>query len=233
MKKRFLLLSLVALGTVGLSGCGDKEEEVDYLSQVVPQEFKGHKLVGKPVDGKSYYFGFYNRTIDVMRFISGDYHSDSKGKYPFYIATVEDTLTGAATVTVNYVDDEHFTIKVNTEDEDLPWHNKYMSLYSAVSSYSNYVWSLAPVENFTDQYETKDGDLVDVIGNFQYIESFEDFGICGVGMMIQDDREEVAEEYEIPRVLGGGDEYISLDCSHFDKLNIEEQPYGIAHFYEI
>lgn len=214
----------------------EPEPTPDPIDKRGPEEFQGYKRVGKPDVNKDYVLGYYDASANTMKFATGNFHSDSKGKYPYYMET-QTTGDGAAIFNVEYEDDKHFNIKVSCPGKD-DWDGKYMAVYSAKSSFENSVASLAPVDNFTDLYEdtispTHTSNKYKVHGSFEYIETFANGIYDTLGIYVADeiDNTDGVEQEPILRMLGCKyATYKSIDCSSIDKAMGDD--YAVCHFFE-
>ena len=214
-----------------------KEDDGDAIDKKGQAEILGYRRVDNPVAGKKYLFGYYDTAKNKMRFANGNYHHDTKGDYPFYMATTEDTVEGAAEFELTSVGNSEYTIKVTCNDSSKPWNNKMLSLYEATSSYSNMVMSIAPADDIEDQYTTKDGQTVDVVGRFKFYKTavIDDakYAINTIGMEYQYNANGETEKHlrlfgcEVENDNGG---YVSIDCSIATKC--VQDSYAIAHLYE-
>ena len=199
------------------------------------EEILGYRRVDSPKAGKKYLFGYYDTAKGQMRFANGNYHSDDKGEYPYYLGTTENTAEGAAEFELTSVGNSEYTVKV-TCDSSKPWNNKMLALYEAQSSYSNLVMSIAPVNNLDDQYSYGD-KTYDVVGRFKYYNTVnvdgDNYTVNTIGMEYQyvdnGETEKVLRMFgcEIENDKGG---YVSIDCSVCTKCILDT--YAIAHLYE-
>lgn len=231
MKKQLLLLGLVAAGAVGLSGCNDHYDEIQG-----PHEVDGHKLAKKLEDGKQYYMGVYDPEDNGVKFVNGNPHKDENGTYPFYMAKNEKVgLENAAKVEVKFTKDNHFKLLVHTPKTSQHWSEKYITLYEAVSSYSNKVVSIHAAAEGETSFKL-DGKKYNIVADeFEFIESYSDVPIYSVAVAHQ--YEAAGETEPVYRVFGTGidgdtdKQYISVDCSTIDKA-MDTSTYWIAHFFE-
>lgn len=236
MKKGLLILSVLALGTVGLAGCEangkiDKNLDQTYMG---PEEYEGHKRVTKLKDGKEYYLGFYSEEDEMMRFMNGEPHTDEKGVYEYYCATTEGSFEDAATVEVNFVNDTEFTLQLHCDGAE--WDEKYLSIYSA-KAISREVMSIHLADEIDETfYDESAKEEKECIYNFTWLESYEEFAIYSLCAMYADDR--FGDEEDMPHVFGSGYdpdgiEYISVDCMRADEMLDQEYTYRVAHFFEV
>lgn len=206
----------------------DPTPPTPVVDKLGPETFGDYKRVGKPDEGHNYILGFYNSGAKTMRFATGNYHSDVNGEYPYYMETTDNTVEGVATFTIEFTNDEktHFNIKVSCPGK--PWDDKYMSIYGAISSYSNPVTSLAPVSDLNEKYTTPSGDEVDVVGEFEYVESYEEVEYNTIGIYYQILGN---DEQPVLRMLGCKyTDYVSIDCSEISKA--DDADYAVVHFFE-
>lgn len=224
------------------SVCGyHYEEEIPQLADKRgPATVGDYVRVDNPVEGEKYFFGFYKPSTNKLMLANGKYHSDSKGSYPFYMATVETDAetTEAASFEISKLSGgTEFTIKVTCpNDTTRPWHNKYMSIYSASSSYDNAVMSLAAVDNINEKFDTLDtsavpkptGNLVDVNGKFEFVTTTETAVFNGVGIVAKHSSEDNERLWTFGCKYT---DYVSIDCSNEDKALSND--YSVAHFYKL
>ena len=249
MKKSLILLPLLA--ALALVGCGKEEAggnnnggnsddtEVDdgFIDKLGPDQVGVFKRVDEPELGKSYVFGYYDYNSEELRLANGKYHSDSKGFYPYYMATEQTTEDSdeLARFTLEDGGTGKYMVKVSCADTEKPWHNKYMSIYSATSSYDNLVFSIAPVDDVDGQYQPLDkqlnpnGDPVDVIGRFDFVKDDEVSHLSTIGISVTHAQEVDADIFRTFGCAYGS--YVSIDCSSIDKAIGDD--YSVAHFYEI
>lgn len=243
MKKSLVLLPL--LSALALVGCGKKDDQgnqgnqEELIDKAGPAQVGDFKRVDNPVVGKSYVFGFYLPEDEEVRFATGNYHSDSKGQYPYYMATKStssaDDLDELAKFTFEDAGNGQYKIKVTCEDTEKPWHDMYVAVYAATSTYSNNVFSFAPVEDINQQYQPVDktlspeGELVDVIGKFDFVKNGEGCKLNTIGFTAAHFNEPDDEKF---RTFGCQyQDYVSIDCSAIDKAISDD--YSVAHFYEV
>ena len=234
MKKQILLMGLVAAGAIGLSGCSDHFDEI-----LGPHEVEGHKMVSKLEDGKQYYMGVFDPDDNGVKFINGDYHTDEKGFYPFYMAkNTKAGLENAAKVEVQFTKDNHFRLLVHTPKKDQKWSEKYITLYEAVSSYSNKVMSIHAASDPEEKSfkSEKDGKTYKVaVNEFEFLECYEEVPIYSAAAAYVFSA--AGEEDPVYRVFGTGingdtnKQHISVDCKSIDQA-IDANTYWIAHFFE-
>lgn len=237
MKKSLIILPLLAVVGGALASCGNDGPKVNYYDQIEgPHEIEGHKLADKLVDGKQYYLGVYDPSIDDVRFINGDPHRDSGKEYPFYMAkNDEGGLDNAAKVEVKFTDSSHFKLLVHTPDEDQHWSEKYITLYAASSSYGNNLLSIHAADEGETEFVDIDGNTQTILTyEYEWMESYLEMPVYSSVFKYQDERE--AEEEAIPRMFGtgidtnAGEQYKSVDCKVGTSAVAED--YWIAHFFE-
>ena len=231
MKKQLLLLGLVTGGAIGLASCGNSL----FKEVAGPHDIDGHKLVDKLEDGKQYYMGVYDEEIDDVRFVNGDQHRDDRGVYPFYMAkNDEGGLDNAAKVEVKFTDSTHFKLLVHTPEDGMHWSDKYITLYTAESSYGNNVVSIHAADEDETSFVDQKGNTCNILTyEFEWLESYAELPMFTIGFKYQDERN--GEEEPMFRVFGSGidgntgSQYKSVDCKHIDKA-LEE--YWVVHFFE-
>ena len=252
MKKQLFLLPL--LGGLLLTGCkitiGKKtfyifekkpsgnEEQLEELPENFVDEFRGYKLARNVEDGGRYILGVYRQRENLMRFANGDYHRDSKGYYPFYMGTVAanetDAMSKAAEFVVKFVGDNEFTMQVFAEGQ--VWHEKYVGVYAASSSFGNSVMSIALLDSpeQTSYKDPKSGKTyTDLTSHFVYYDKYN--GTVAYAPAAPYKYPEVDEEL-VPKFLGTGhasegDDYTSMDCKSFETA-LDYESYDLAHLYQ-
>ena len=202
------------------------------------KEFKGYKLAREVKDGGRYLLGVYRQKEDLMRFANGDYHRDSRGYYPFYMATVagneEDVMSKAAEFEVKFVGNDEFTIQVFCEGQ--VWHQKYVGVYAASSSYGNQVTSIALLDSPDQTSYTNPKDnktFTDLTSHFKFFSEFNEVKAYAPAALYQ--YPEVDEE-KVPKFMGTGHanegtDYTSIDCKSYEAA-LDYESYDLAHFYE-
>lgn len=254
MKKRLFLLPVLA--GLALTGCdfdffglfgGDKSEQA--LQQLVDsgaalKDYKGYTIATKVKDGGEYLMGVYRKNEDLIRFANGDYHRDSNGFYPFYMATVGATTEGAATVKVKFHTDKKFSLQLSCPGQ--PWDGKYVGFYPAKAS-KNWVSSVALLEDPTQKvfdtipYKDKDGqhasEQKNCYGLFTWFDYCEGMPVCAPGITYQ--HPELDEE-QVPKFMGTGhnanvskgeDDYSSIDAKNWEAAT-DNEAYDLMHLYE-
>ena len=285
MKKRLLVLPLV--GAFLLSGCdfmdtikgwfspksqnqdttpsnnkpkGNDDDIPELVVDHTPQikeEYEGYRLVKTPEEGKRYILGAYRHKIDKMRFFNGDYHSDSKGKYPYYLGTDVDSTEGAAQIEIKFLEGSttEFTIQVFTpDDETKPYNEKYLGLYTGLSNYGKLVTSFAQQDDASDtEYKdpVKEDDKIfdDVKTTFTFSEKCtqvsegesKEVDVYAPCIWFQkktlknDKGEDVPGDSEAHLIFIGttinSENYTSFDSEMVDTA-IDGGAYDLAHFYE-
>lgn len=253
MKKRLFLIPLI--GGFLLSGCtiklfgktiklfekdekqqNNKDKDKDNTPEetstdpVIKEEFGDYKLVKSPEPGKKYILANYRHDADYMMFFNGDYHRDGDEFYPFYMGGTEEVDESAEVEIESLGDDGSFAIKVSCA-ESLPWNGKYIGVYSATSSFSNPVMSIALLDS-PDQTEYVDpkSDLETnpTNGTFKFYDEIEGLKVYAPAAMYQN--EELDAE-PVPKFIGTKGEYVSFDCKSVDDA-LDGTQYDIAHFYE-
>lgn len=257
MKKRLVLLPLLA--GLALTGCeitlfgkkigggGEETKTSAALQELLDagaalKNFQGHELVTSVKDGEEYLFGVYRKNEDLMRFVSGDYHRDDNGFYPFYMGTVAGTTEGAATVKVEMLEGNTFGLKISC-NSSLPWNGKYIGVYAATSSYSNEVTSIALLDSPTQtSFRTianhqAGAKTVTCSGVFEMYEYYEGMPACAPGVKYL--HPSLDEDVATPKFLGTGHnnsydesepDYTSIDAKqNVDALSIDA--YDLAHLY--
>ena len=246
MKKHLFLLPLI--GGLVLSGCSledlmfwKKKVKDSDLPENTLREFQGYKLATSIKDGKRYLLGDYRHREDLMRFASGDYHWDGGQFYPFYMGTVAGTVEGAAEFEVKYTNKKAGEFSLQVFAEGMPWHQKYVGVYAAKSTYDNQVMSIALLDDpaqttYNDPKEHKDWR---VSGVFKFYETYE--GLPAYAPAAPFAYPEVDPE-PVPKFLGsslilqedfdnGEPDYISIDCKKWEDA-LSPEKYNLAHFYE-
>ena len=205
------------------------EDTTDH-SPVLKEEFGDYKLVKSPEPGKKYILANYRHDADYMMFFNGDYHRDGDEFYPFYMGGTEEVDESAEVEIESLGDDGSFAIKVSCA-ESLPWNGKYIGVYSATSSFSNPVMSIALLDS-PDQTEYVDpkSDLETnpTNGTFKFYDEIEGLKVYAPAAMYQN--EELDAE-PVPKFIGTKGEYVSFDCKSVDDA-LDGTQYDIAHFYE-
>lgn len=247
MKKRLLLAPIFA--SLVLTGCEftlfgktirlfeGSTSKLD-LPENFKQEFDGYKMATRLKDGGEYVLGVYRVNEDIMRFANGEYHSDENGKYSFYLGTSTD-VGEAAIVKAESLGDGEFSLRMIAEGK--AWHNKYIGVYNAVSSYGKDVMSICCLDRLdqtsfkvTNRKEVKTVTAVTQT-HFKYYDTYEGSPAYTVGAMY---KHEKLDEEEVPKFIGTGHnqgdgepDYISMDCTSYDvALSLEN--YDLAHLYE-
>ncbi len=256
MKKQLFLLPL--LGGLLLTGCKitignksiyffekkgkeqeqeNKEDEGEKLPDNFCEEFRGYKIARNVEDGGRYLLGVYRQKEDLMRFANGDYHRDSKGYYPFYMGTVagneDGVMTKAAEIEVKFVNDNEFTMQVFAEGQ--VWHQKYIGVYAASSSFGNSVMSIALLDSpdqtsYTDPKSSK--TYQNPTSHFRYYEKYNDVLAYAPAAPFQ--YPDVDEEL-VPKFIGTGHasegaDYTSMDCKSYETA-LDYESYDLAHLY--
>ena len=257
MKKQLFLLPL--LGGLLLTGCkitignktiyiGEKkgsnneekktEEDTNKLPDNFCETFKGYQLARSVKDGGRYKLGVYRQKEDLMRFVNGDYHRDSKGYYPFYMATVagneSDVMEKAAEIEVKFVGNDEFTMQVFASGQ--VWDQKYIAVYSASSSFGNQVMSIALLDtpdqaSYTNPKDNK--TFTDLTSHFKFYTVYNDVTAYAPAAPFQ--YPEVDEE-KVPKFMGTGHanegaDYTSVDCKSYEAA-LDYESYDLAHLYE-
>lgn len=245
MKKSLFLLPLLA--SLALVSCGEKkggndddggdEPQISAVQELteggyLKAEYNGYKLVEKPTDGHEYLIGIYKHNKDKMTFVNGNYHSDSKGTYEYYMSTSEGTAD-AAKVVVKFTGTDTFRLQVKAPGK--AWDNKWIGIYAASSSYGNNVWSIAHLDTEGQATFTPTGKQTaeKAYSDFTYVERFEDNAAAAFAVMVADSRAD--EDVATPKFFGTGipktGEYVSMDCAAYGKA-LDHDTYDLAHFYE-
>ena len=221
------------------SGGGDVVDD-DFDTNLGKEEILGYKRVDNPTDGGKYLLGYYDFVTKKMRFANGDYHKDDKGTYPYYLATTDNTATGAAEFQVDYVSEDEFTIHVTCSDSSKPWNNKYFGVYAATSSHANSVFSIAPCDDLNEQYTDLGGTKHDVLGVWKF---YQNATVDGVTYQVNTIGAELvhpdSDTDPVLRMFGckcydgynkTASGYVSIDCSA--QSSCVATDYSIAHLYE-
>ena len=253
MKKQLFLLPL--LGGLLLTGCkftignktfylfekkpadSENEGEKEALPENFCEEFRGYKIARTVKDGGKYLLGVYRKNENLMRFANGDYHRDSKGYYPFYMGTVagneEDVMSKAAQIEVKFVGEDEFTMQMFCEGQ--VWHQKYIGVYAASSSYGNSVMSIALLDdpNQTSYTDPKNGNTFTPSSHFKFYTEYNDTIAYAPAAPFQ--YPDVDEE-KVPKFIGTGHanegaDYTSMDCKSYETA-LEYESYDLAHLYE-
>ena len=245
MKKRLLILPL--LGGLVLAGCTWedlmfwKKKGGSSIPEYIKTEFEGYKLAKSVKDGGEYILGVYRTQEGKMRFVNGDYHSDSKGSYPYYMATTDNTTTGAAKVKVKMLDKKNFTLQVIAPGHD--WDTKYIGMYPGTGKGgggTNAVMSLAPLDSPDQASYTEPTDssktYTDLVAKFQYFENYANEVCYAPAALYKDTR--VGDEEAVPKFMGTGhnpdtsqDDYTSVDAKTY-HVALDSGAYDLAHLYE-
>ena len=249
MKKRLLLLPIFA--SLTLTGCEitlfgktiklfepSSTDSLD-LPANFKQEIDGYKMATSLKDGGEYILGVYRVNEDVMRFADGNYHSDDNGQYSFYLGTSTD-ISEAAIVKAKSLGDGEFSLQMIAKGK--VWHNKYIAVYNAKSSYGNDVMSIAALDELDQTTFTtinrKTTTTVTAVTqtHFKYYETYEDMPAYSVGAMYE--HEGIDLSGPVPKFIGTGHntnedeaDYISMDCKTYE-VALELSSYDLAHLYE-
>ena len=246
MKKRLLWVPVFA--SLVLTGCEFTifgktirigEPDTLELPENFKQEIDGYKMATKLKDGGEYILGVYRINEDIMRFADGNYHSDKNGQYSFYLGTSTD-ISEAATVVATSLGNGEFSLQMITS-KGRPWNNKYIGVYSAESSYSNKVMSIAPLDELdqTTFTVTNKKSTSQVTAktqtHFKYYETLDGMPAYTVGAMYL---HEGVDEEEVVKFIGTGHnqsdtepEYTSMDCKSYE-VALSLDAYDLAHLYE-
>ena len=239
MKKQLFLLPLLAglaLGGCSLFGGGDNEEK---LPSHFLNEFQGYKLAKSVKDGGRYLLGVYRYQEDWIRFADGEWHTDEKGYYPFYMSTVKGTVEGAAEIEVKMISDDEFTMQVFAEGKH--WHQKYIGVYAAKSSYDNDVMSIALIDDPAQETYTdpKSGSTFSFSTTFKFYTKYNgDVVYAPAAPFMYPD----VDPEPVPKFLGTGhisetdkeagkEDYTSIDCKSYE-VALDYISYDLAHLYE-
>lgn len=210
----------------------DSGDDEDPIVLNIKEEFGSYKLARKVENGKKYLMGVYKVGNDEMRFANGDYHRDNKGFYPFYMGQTVNTTDGAAEFEVNFVNSDEFTMKVHAPDQ--VWDGKYVGVYPATSSYGNSVMTLALLDdpNQTTYVDPKSGNSIpagtDIVSKFKYFESYNQVVTYAPAALY---KYPDVDETAVPKFFGTGADYVSMDCTTYEKAFAPDD-YFMAHFYE-
>lgn len=248
MKKRLLLLPLTALM---LTGCKitlfgktfylfEKNPEgggTDTLPENFLMEFENYKMATKVKDGGKYILATYRINEEKVRIFNGDYHKDSKGSYPFYLGTSEDSSL-AAEVEIKFTGKDTFAMQVHAPTQ--PWDGKYIGVYAAQSGYQNEVMSIAllddpdqetyqvPIGSDTKTYYPK--------GQWKFYEKYDNLPAFSPAALYK--HEQVGDVEAVPKFLGTGHnqkagepDYTSMDCKSYE-VALQNDAYDLAHLYE-
>ena len=249
MKKRLLMLPMMA-GLL-LSGCKftifgktitlfePASDTPSDLPENFKVEYEGYKMATKLKDGGQYVLGVYRINENLMRFADGNYHSDKNGQYSFYLGTTTD-VEQAAIVEATSLGNGEFSLKMIARGT--PWHNKYIGVYSAESSYANKVMSIAPLDELDQttftvtNKKTTSQVTATTSTHFKYYETYEDMPAYSVAAMYQ--HEGVDLEGAVPKFIGTGHnqsdnepDYTSMDCKSYE-VALSLDSYDLAHLYE-
>ena len=254
MNKKLLLLG--AIGVLSLSACsmftGSKADAA--IAELADEgaalkEFQGHNVVTKVKDGEEYYMGIYRKNEDLMRFANGEYHTDAKDYYPFYMSTTSGTVEGAATVTVKMINKIKKTFGLQIKAPGKVWDGKYLGVYGSISSVGkqNPVTSLALLDDptqteydtITNKTQVLKSERVTCSGVFQFFGYYEKSPVCAPAVIYQN--EFFGEEKAYPKFLGTGHnanvdrgeaDYFSMDAKlGVDAIDIEV--YDLMHLYTL
>ena len=248
MKRRSLLLTMVAGLT--LTGCSFddlmfwKKVEDSDLPENTLREFDGYRLATKVKNKKRYLLGDYRHREDLMRFANGDYHRDDKGFYPFYMGTVGGTTEGAAEFEVKFTNifKGEFSLQCFCEDTRLPWHEKYIGVYAATSSFENSVMSIALLDDpkQTTYEDPKEHKEWTVSGICKFYKTYE--GMPAYAPAIDYEYPGIDLDGPVPKFLGssmitdedwgkGKSDYISMDAKRWEDA-LTPGKYDLGHLYE-
>ena len=248
MKKRLLMLPMMA-GLL-LSGCKftifgktitlfeSASDTPSDLPENFKVEYEGYKMATKLKDGGQYVLGVYRINENLMRFADGNYHSDKNGQYSFYLGTTTD-VEQAAIVEATSLGNDEFSLKMIARGT--PWHNKYIAVYHATSSYGNDVMSIAPLDEldqttFTVTNKKSTSQVTaETQTHFKYYETYEDMPAYSVAAMYLHTG---VDEEAVPKFIGTGHnqgegeaDYTSMDCKSYD-VALSLEAYDLAHLYE-
>lgn len=256
MNKKLLLLG--AIGVLSLSACsmftGSKADvAIDELAEkgAALKEFQGHNVVTKVKDGEEYYMGIYRKNEDLMRFANGEYHTDTKDYYPFYMSTTSGTTDGAATVTVKMINKIKKTFGLQVNAPGKVWDGKYIGVYGSISSVGqhNPVTSLALLDDpnqteydtITNKTQVLTSERVTCSGVFQFFGYYENEPVCAPAVIYKN--EFFGEETAAPKFFGTGHDpklesgetkvdYFSMDSKlGVDAIDIDT--YDLMHLYTL
>lgn len=250
MKKQLFLLPL--LGGLVLTGCqikiGNKTIKFfekkssdqnssdtsgfEWPANFLP-EFQGYKIATEVKDGGRYLLGVYRTREDLIRFANGDYHRDGNNFFPFYMGTVAGTTQGAAEIEVKMKSADEFTMQVFAEGQ--VWHQKYIGVYAASSSFGNSVMSIALLDtpDQTSYVDPKDHKTWTVSSTFKYYTTYNETMAYAPAAPFQ--YPDIDEE-KVPKFLGTGHasegaDYTSMDCKSYE-VALDAESYDLAHLYE-
>ena len=246
MKKRLLILPLLAFATGALAGCEKEDPKpkptptptptptpdpvpIDYDCKLPPEDCFGHKRITQaPEEGKEYYFGIYKKSSQTWMFINGEPHSDSNGVYPYYMSettvAAEADFSKVAKVKVTYVAESTTKFNLQILKDGTTNDQKYISVYEANSSHNNNVMSVHAATEIGEKFESKD-----CYYDFEWITKFENYNFNTVAIKTTDAR--VQETEPTPKFFGTADAFISMDCAHPDK--VLEDEYNVGYLYEV
>ena len=246
MKKQLFLLPL--LGGLVLSGCtikiGNKTiklfekkgsgESVEWPDNWCA-EFQGYKIATEVKEGVRYLLGNYRVREDIMRFANGDYHRDDKGYYPFYMGTVAKTVEGAAEIEIKFTNKEEGEFSMQMFCRGQVWHQKYIGVYAAESSFGNQVMSIALLDSpdQTSYTDPKSNKTYTPSGVFKFYKEFDGMMAYAPAAPFQyPDR----DEEKVPKFFGTGhasegDDFTSMDCKSYETALLADD-YDLSHLYE-
>lgn len=241
MKKRLLFLPLIA--GMALCSCeieifglhiGGGSNTGGTTDASILEEFQGYKLAKSVKDGGKYLLGVYRVNEDLMRFASGNYHTDENGEYPFYMGTVGGTTSGAAEITVKMLGHGEFSMQVSAPGK--VWDQKYIGVYAATSSFNNTVMSIALLDDPDQTSYSQGGKSYSPKGRFKFFEEYDGAKQYAPGVMFQYPG---VDEEEVPKFLGSGHnadadtegDYISIDCKSYE-VALQRDAYDLGHLYE-
>ncbi|MBQ0009185.1 MAG: hypothetical protein KBS97_02815, partial [Firmicutes bacterium] len=248
MKKRLLILPLLALTGSMLVGCDDDNnqggDDFDPSAKLAPASWfdsdgNEHKRVSNVEDGQTYYLCYHRKTDDEIRAFNGEPHKDGGKEYPYYLGTSvvangEGESSGddeQVEVLIEFTEDNKFTMKC--VGEGTQYNGMYASIYKSVSSYGNNGYSFHFDETLGNTFEDE-GETYTCYYEFEMMSEYNGYTLGVPVIKLQDERFD--EEEPQPKFLGSGVDgdgvgYISIDCTTAEKAMIDT--YNLAFFYEV
>lgn len=210
------------------------EDTTDH-SPVLKEEFGDYKLAKTVEEGKDYVFGVFRHELQKMRFFSGDYHRDSAGYYPYYLGTLaEDVTEGAAKIRIKFKEGSttEFSMQVFTDDDTLPWNEKYIGIYSAKAK-SRDVISIALLDTpDQEDYYSPNAPTVKTNktnGYWKFHTTLEERNVFAPAADYR--HTELGDSTAVPKFLGTAGDFTSMDCQTYQTA-IDGVEYDLAHLYE-
>ena len=213
---------------------GGEGEKKDYIMR----EYGDYKLAENVVDGGRYLLGIH-RTHGAnegqTRFFNGDYHRDGNKAYSFYLGTsqsVDNDVSFAAEIEVNFVNETEFTMKVHAEGK--VWDNKYIGLYPAKGTsrftISTCLLDTLDQKTFNVVNGTNESQVTseDVITTYKYFDKVDDTEVKTIAATYC--YSDAGDTEPTQKFFGTSADYISFDVKSYPEA-IDYEQYDLAHLY--